>query len=73
MTDVNDNSPTCLARADDIVQVEGNTATGSIVTTVMAFDPDSNDRLIFRLSDNFLSESRFFRINETSGEIFTSR
>lgn len=73
VTDVNDNSPACPLRTDRILQVEENKEIGSLVTTVMAIDPDSNDRLFFMLEDNLQSESSFFAIDRLTGEVSTIR
>ncbi|XP_039607150.1 protocadherin Fat 4 isoform X1 [Polypterus senegalus] len=70
VTDVNDNSPR-FSRPSYYLDYPELTAIGSKVTQVSATDPDtgSNGQIFYFIR----SQSEYFRINSSTGEIFTKQ
>ncbi|KAM6981316.1 protocadherin Fat 4 [Aplochiton taeniatus] len=70
VTDVNDNAPR-FSRASYYLDHPERTELGSLVTQVSASDPDqgSNGKLFYFMR----SQSEYFRINSSSGEIFVKQ
>ncbi|KAG7461989.1 hypothetical protein MATL_G00197140 [Megalops atlanticus] len=70
VTDVNDNSPR-FSRPSYYLDYPELTEVGSVVTRVSATDPDEgfNGQIFYFIK----SQSEFFRINSSSGEIFVKQ
>ena len=72
MLDVNDNAPRCPSVLTDI-QIELSTVANTSILRFTATDTDLGNNALIRYSLRGLEEEvKFFRINTSSGEIFTT-